>query len=287
MVLHPTTKRAIDNLIVHPVHAVQISGSSGSGKLSISKLIAAQLLGTSEANLLQHPYVKIICPDENSTSKVISIDAIRELQQFLALRIPGTQVIGRIIILQDAHLMAAEAQNALLKSLEEPPDDTVIILTAQSKDSMLPTIQSRVRHLIAVQPAADQLLEYFEQKNHSTAEISKALMISGGLPGLTAALLEGDSSHPLVAATIHARGILQSKAYERLLLVDSLSKQKQLTLDVLYVLSQMAKMSLLKASDIHTSQKWRNILKASYEAQDQIARNVQTKLVLTHLMLII
>jgi len=288
LVLHQITEQAIAALIARPVHAVQISGPAGSGKFSIARQAAAGLLGVTVDSLAVYPYIKVVSPDETTANRSISIESIRELQRFLTLRIPGKQgSIARVIIIQDAHTMAAEAQNALLKTLEEPPADTVVILTAQSKDIMLPTIQSRVRHVVALQPTADQLSTHFIGRQYGTADIAKAIMLSGGLPGLTAALLDGNTDHPLVTATVHARGILQSKSYERLLLVDGLSKQKQLSVDVLYVLSQMARMSLLKATDASSVQRWRRILRATYDAHEQLSRNTQVKLVLTNFMLVL
>ena len=110
-------------------------------------------------------------------------------------------------------------------------------------------------------------------------------MLSGGLPGLTTLLLEQQVDHPLVLAVTHARGILQSKSYERLLLVDSLSKQKQLCQDTVYVLEQMARMSLLVSTDPKTIARWQRILRAAYDATSQLRHNAQTKLILTKLML--
>jgi len=158
-------------------------------------------------------------------------------------------------------------------------------LTASSTQSLLPTIQSRVRQLPILPPSLDELTSHFSSLGYSTASIQKALQLSGELPGLASALLTEDQNHPLVIAVVHARGILQSKLYERLLLVDGLSKQKQLCLDILYVLGRMSRMALLRTTDPKASQRWQRIMRSTYSANEQFEHNAQAKLVLTNLML--
>ncbi len=291
LVFHPLTGLAVDEFIVRPAHAVLITGQSGSGKASAARFVVSRILQLPMDKpkdkikaLAVHPYVRTIRPEDN---KAIPIETIRELQRFLSLRIPGSTSgsIARAVIIEDAQLLTIEAQNALLKTLEEPPAGTIIVLTATSTESVLPTIQSRVRQLAMLPPTADKLTAYFTALGYSLTNIQRALMLSGELPGLCAALLAEDSEHPLVIATAHARGILQSKSYERLLLVDGLSKQKQLCLDVLFVLGQMSRMALMRTADPKAARRWQHIMRVTYAATEQLGHNAQTKLVLTNLML--
>lgn len=287
LVFHPLTKLALNGFVERPGHALLLTGLPGSGKATTAQFVAAKLLRISanaHATDLEHPYVRIIRPVDN---KAISIETIRGIQQFLRLRVPGSKAdnIARAIIIEDAQLLTIEAQNALLKTLEEPPNDTVLILTATSIDAVLPTIQSRIQKLAVLPPAADELNAYFSNAGFKSADVQRALMLSGELPGLATALLTKDMEHPLVAATTHARGILQSKTYERLLLVDGLSKQRDLCLNILYILGQMSRMALLKASDPKAAARWRTVMASTYQATERLQRNTQTKLVMTHFML--
>ena len=285
IVFHAVTKRAIDEFIVRPAHAVMITGQTGIGKASTAQYVVSRVLGLSGAQTVKsHPYVRIIRPEDN---KAIPIETIRELQRFLSLKIPGSSDAkhARAIIIEDAQQLTTEAQNALLKTLEEPPNDTIIVLTATSTESVLPTIQSRVRQVTILPPTPEVLTTHFTKLGFSAANIQRALMLSGELPGLSSALLTENNEHPLVAATTHARGILQSKSYERLLLIDSLSKQKQLCLDVLFVLGQMSRMALLRTTDPKASLRWQHIMRVTYTATEQLGHNAQAKLVLTNLML--
>lgn len=284
-VLHPLTERSIAQFGAQPAHAVMITGPAGGGKTTVAQYIAQRLLVVDEAKLQNHPHIMTISPVDG---KAIPIDNIRELQRFMTLKIPGANTdghIARIAIIENAHLMTTEAQNALLKTLEEPPLDTVIMLTASSPEAMLATIQSRVRTLAVIPPALDEVKSYFSAAGHLPADIDKALMLSGGLPGLTYALLTSEQEHPLFEATNLARSILQGTAFERLKLVDSLTKQKALCADVLYIIGLMSRMAIQRGSGGAAGQRWQRIMKAAYAATIQLQHNTQPKLVLTNLML--
>lgn len=75
------------------------------------------------------------------TEKSISINQIRELQELLSLKPYSGKY--KIAIIPEAHLMTVQAQNALLKTLEEPSGQAVLILTSPSEYLLLPTIISR------------------------------------------------------------------------------------------------------------------------------------------------
>ncbi|MFQ5627380.1 MAG: DNA polymerase III subunit delta' [bacterium] len=75
----------------------------------------------------------------------ISIDAIRTLKRDLGLK--SHQGRNRVIIILDAHQMTAEATNALLKILEEPPEQTYFVLATDKPDKILQTVLSRCQHL--------------------------------------------------------------------------------------------------------------------------------------------
>lgn len=80
--------------------------------------------------------LKVIWTEENH-----GIEAVREILQSLS-RKPFQSRLNTVIILE-ADNLTIEAQNALLKALEEPPEHSQIILTAKSRDKLLPTITSR------------------------------------------------------------------------------------------------------------------------------------------------
>jgi hypothetical protein len=86
----------------------------------------------------------------------IGIDEIREVKSFL--RVKPFRESHKVVIVRDAARLTLPAQNALLKTLEEPPENSIIVLTAVSETSLLPTIVSRceVIHLASQQPKMEE-----------------------------------------------------------------------------------------------------------------------------------
>lgn len=89
----------------------------------------------------QHPDIIRVAP----LSSVIRIAQIRTLLQTLTLK--PNEADRRVVILSEAQAMNPEAGNALLKVLEEPPDRTLLVLTARQTSDLLPTVASRCRHI--------------------------------------------------------------------------------------------------------------------------------------------
>lgn len=283
LILHPRTKEELLVLRHNPTHAVAFVGVRGSGKRTLAEQIVADALDIESHELEKHPYYRQINPDETT----ISIEQIRDLQRFTQLKTIGTASIRRAIILLGAGNMTTEAQNAFLKLLEEPPADTMIVLTIENERSMLPTIMSRVRPIYIRQAPEEAIRTHFAESFDTTA-VEKAYFLSGGLPGLMQALLKDEQTHPLVTAVTSAKDILQNPTFERLLLVDELSKKKEEAKYVLQALRQIAEAGLQAASKQKNTAKitrWHTIIAAVYEAEKAFTQNANAKIILTNLML--
>ena len=280
LVLHPVTDQQLRSFEDESTHAVLLTGPIGSGKGTVARQLAAHLLQIKDNHLVDFPYFKLISPVDD---KAITIEAVRELERFNSLKVPGDKLISRLIIIEDAHKLGREAQNALLKTLEEPPVGTVLILTATSSEALLPTIRSRVAVIDIKRPGRLQQAAFFAGEDHSEAAIQRALSVSGGLPGLVSALLN-NTEHPLLPATEAARRLLGQSTYERLTTIDELAKQRGLALDTMFILQQMAHVSLQQAEG-SAADRWQKVLTGSYKAAEALAGSAQPKLVLTALML--
>lgn len=283
LTLSSQTKTQLERYTAQPVHGLLLVGAQGSGKASVAHYLAKQILQTSES-LTTQPYVRLLQPDEKGT---IPIEVVRELQRFLRLRVPGEARIRRAVVIEDAGALSTEAQNALLKILEEPPEDTVLILTVADESSLLQTVRSRLQTMPILPPSKDDLLKYF-MKTYDDKQVSQAYFLSGGLPGLMTVLLSEQQDHPLFQAVAMAKAALSKDKFEKLLLIDELAKQKQRAGLFCEALSRIAETGLQQAASTNDKarmKQWHKILALAQEALTDLKQSANTKLCLTRLFL--
>ena len=210
LLMHPQVKKEVNTFIAKPSHALLIIGHSGTGKATISTYIAGRLLDLEGTSLHKYPYLKRLYSENAS----ITIDEIRALQKFTSLKTLGTRGIKRIIIIEDAEKMTIEAQNAFLKLLEEPPTDTVIIMSINNVKSVLPTVQSRTQKIVLKQLEEQEIVDYFKAKGYPDNEIKYAYNLAEGRIGLISSLLETGQEHDLYKAINKAKQILSLTNFE-------------------------------------------------------------------------
>lgn len=199
-------------------HALLVHGREGVGQLEFAIALSRQLLCESPTrqglacarcaacnwfSLGNHPDFRLIQPEnldpesENETedakkekkSTQIRIEQVRSLQDFLAV---GTHRAGhRVIVLHPADAMNAATQNALLKSLEEPPPATVFMLVTSRSHRLLATVRSRCQRVPVPFPDRPEALSWLKGQGVSDAETLLAL--SGGAPLTARRAAEADS----------------------------------------------------------------------------------------------
>ena len=144
-------------------HAYMFEGPSGVGKNTMARDLATTLLEME--NLFNSPDYIEITPDGNS----IKIAQIRKLQSDILVK-PYKSY--KIYVIDEAQKMTVEAQNALLKTLEEPPKYAIIILITNNKESLLDTINSRCEIIkftpIPLVEVADYLTQTGVDKNRAS-----------------------------------------------------------------------------------------------------------------------
>ncbi len=121
-------------------------------------------------------------------SKEIKIDQIRALSDFM--NVSTHRQGGRVVLLYPAEALNAAAANSLLKTLEEPPANTVFLLVTNSLDRLLPTILSRCRKFPLPAPSREQALAWLKSQGLDDAE--DCLAQQGGAPIAAMNFASGD-----------------------------------------------------------------------------------------------
>lgn len=120
-------------------HAYLITGQPGSGKRDLALRLAALATGATGGDILAHPDVHAVEPE--SKSRIIKVEQTRDLEKALQMR--PTHAARKVAILFDADRMNASASNSFLKTLEEPPANSLLLLVTAHPEMLLETILSR------------------------------------------------------------------------------------------------------------------------------------------------
>jgi DNA polymerase-3 subunit delta' len=164
-------------------HALLVTAPEGWGDGVFADWLALTLLGVDEAReaaTLAHPDLRWLVPE----GAVIKVDAVRELVGFAQ----GTPQAGprKVAVITDAHYLNRNAANALLKTLEEPPPGTHLILSSCHPGRLLPTIRSRCQAL-AIPPDRAEARRWLEAQTDAP-DLDQRLFEHGGAP---VAVLDG------------------------------------------------------------------------------------------------
>jgi DNA polymerase-3 subunit delta' len=132
-------------------HAYLISGPAGSGKRRLTSDLSNLVTGTKSGDVFAVQPSGVYLAEPESKSRRIVIDQVRALEHALQMRSSGGR--RKVAIVADADRLQPQAANAFLKTLEEPPNDSLLLLLSAMPEVLPDTILSRC---IAVPLAADE-----------------------------------------------------------------------------------------------------------------------------------
>jgi len=291
-------------------HAYLFAGPDRIGKTTLARVLAATINCTAEAAPCgecrncklfikgAHPDLTVL-EGENGT---IKIDQVRAIQQTVALR--PYEARYRVAILRRVPAAAPQAQDALLKTLEEPPPNVVLIVTANAADALLPTILSRCQPL-NLRPLPIQQLQEALKQGWNVAEDEAQLLaqISGGRIGWAIKALEDPAEREWRTQVLDAlETALKGNRRERFALVEHLALEKNVLLPMLDVWQGYWRDALLMASGSRAPitnydrrgtirdmaigrEAAQQALEATRRTIDQVDRNANARLALEVLML--
>lgn len=189
-------------------HALLLSGADGIGKERFARAFAARLLchvprdgvacgQCKSCSLLAagtHPDLMWLTPltDEKTgkTAKAIRVDQVRELVGFAE---KSAQMGGwRVVVVTPAHLLNVQAANALLKTLEEPGRETVLMLLTSQPLSLAPTLRSRCQQRHMPIPTDTEALAWLAPQVGDEGKARLLLALSRGAPLAALALREAE-----------------------------------------------------------------------------------------------
>ena len=174
-------------------HALLFAGADGIGKFSLARAFALWVLcekggddscgecaACRQATAGSHPDVLIVTVAPGK--KEIGVDRARELKRFTQLQpLSGKAKVG---IIDGAHLLNVAAQNALLKTLEDPPRRSILILVANNPDALLPTVRSRLQRVPFSPLPEDDVVAVLTGQHDLTPKAARDLAaLAEGSPG--------------------------------------------------------------------------------------------------------
>ena len=273
--INDSTKKEANNFLESPSHALMIVGSRGNGSSELAESIALGLTGERRITE-QSPQQMTIRPNKHGN---ISIEDVRGAWSFAKVPTGDDFKSKKCVIIYSANAMTTEAQNSLLKLLEEPPEYMHFILTVPSKRSILPTIDSRTQK-IELRPLPRE--DFIKAVSSSAdAKLSEQLYLATGGEVYKALNIEkGESS-----ALSKAKEVLSLSPFERLSNAGKALSDREEAIILasdLFHLSFIGLSQSIKAGK--SGKNWLKIAKSTEKTIQNLEANGSVKLNMTYLL---
>lgn len=237
-------------------HSYLFVGTQGIGKKLLAKEMAKRILGFTGEN---HPDFLCMEPEDNS----IKIAQIRLLQK----KIQEKPILSdkKVYIIDNADTMTPEAQNCLLKTLEEPPEFAIIILIGSQENAFLTTIKSRCM-ILKFRPIEEEKIRQYIKDNYGVEAISQnQLEMFQGSIGKAIRLKDKQEEYGKIETMIE--NLNQKDLMDIVTLAEPLYKAKEEIFEILeymnIVLLKLAKQNYLYTNCIKIVENTKKRLKQS------------------------
>lgn len=265
-------------------HSYMFIGQDGIGKFMIAKEFAKAILCQGEQkpcntcescikfNGENNPDIQII---DEIEEKSIKTETIKEMVKGVYEKpIEGSR---KVYIINDSQKMTKEAQNSLLKTLEEPPEYVVIILITENENLLLNTIKSRCTK-IKFNPLKDnEIIKILKEKYDYKEVTENMLEIAGG--SVTQALsAQGKEETFNEIKTIFSN-------LEKINIIDLLNKKDLVFKDKDYIYEILDYINIILFNKIKENIKYTNCIKIVEETKDRLKKNSNYDMTIDNLLL--
>lgn len=301
-------KKQIESQRIH--HTYIFIGPPHIGKLDLAKYFASLIHDPRNQIQLReklensvHPDTIIIHPAKakKTYKRTISIKEIKKLQRKINLTPHSSNF--KIGIIADVHLLTLEAANAFLKTLEEPPKASVLILTTSNQNLILPTILSRCQKIYLGLVSQKEIYQNLIERNIGKNAAQMISRLAAGKPGLAIELAEEDILNDYRQNLSDLEKLFRLNDADRIKRVEAIYKQKDILevldnwlvyfRDLLIEKNNLADMEInfdreemIKKQSLKLSnRKIENILRKIIESKNMLIANANPKLVLENLVL--
>lgn len=273
LILNAKSKLSLDSVISKLPQSLLLTGEVGVGLGTIAKYIAEQ----------NSPDVTVVLPEYKEKVDLdkgtIGVEIIRRLYEQTRTK----TLTKQIFIIDYAERMATRAQNAFLKLLEEPGENTYFILTTHTPQKLLPTITSRVSAVNFLPISLQQSNKLIDSLgNIDDKKRNQLLFMAQGLPAELIRLATDDEYFEKRGTIVRdAREMLRGRLYQKLLIAH---KYKDSRTDALLLVQDIAK--IIKRSIVDKPQASTiSHIDSVINAYQRIEANGNIRLCLTRLVL--
>lgn len=214
-------------------HAYILAGDKGIGKSKIAREFAMELICEKHTGCGECPACRQFLADaypdffymDADGKESIGIDRIREnIVNDVSIRPYHGKV--KIYIIDEADKMTVGAQNALLKTIEEPPEYVVILLLVRNMSLLLETIRSRCIKLLLSAVSNDRIKRWLVEKGTSEDLATVVASYSNGAPGIAKAMAESEDFAGMYNQNVEfLKKISEASINDILLFIEELKKR--------------------------------------------------------------
>lgn len=276
-------------------HSLLFSGIDGIGKKLFAMTLAKTMLcihgnacGTCPSCLqisgATHPDLIVVNPNDKGTIHIGDEDE-ESTVRWLTARVSLASIHKyRVIIINDAHCMNIQAQNALLKTVEEPPQNTFIIIISAERTLLLPTIRSRTTEYVFRPLGDSDIVSILTQQGIPHHKHDTIIPVASGSASYALTLADDtvysmltDAYHAICQFVLHPRIF----TYELSPIIQSVGPQK--TIDLLINMFRLHCRSAVELSWANPSMNEStaaDIIKLLLELRKALAHNINIRMAL-------